>query len=249
MALPGGEELRTLRDGVRAGCSGDPAPPREGPRSEAKVIQDPVIAVLVIVEVASILGLVAHGLARQRVYGEYQAPTFVQPVADSREAVPLLGRPGNGVGSALPLKFCHACGAQIDPRAEICPKCGVRQPGVSVGSGKDRVAAAALALLLGSFGVHKFYLGKVAQGVLYLIFFWAYIPGLVGWIEGITYLRKSNEAWAQEYGGPVQTPSSAAIGCLWVLALLPLLGILAIVALIFLGGQVNQILSKVGTSI
>lgn len=149
-------------------------------------------------------------------------------------------------GGALPPRFCYACGSQIDPRAEICPNCGVRQ---AAGSGKDRVAAAALALLLGSFGVHKFYLGKVAQGVIYLIFFWAWIPGLVAWIEGITYLAKSDEAWAREYGGPVQRPNSVAIGCLWVLALLPLVGIVSIVALLFLGAQISHILSDVGRSV
>ena len=151
---------------------------------------------------------------------------------------------------AFPPRFCFACGAQIDPRAEICPKCGVRQTtAVAVGAGKDRVAAAALALILGGFGVHKFYLGKVAQGVIYLIFFWTGIPALVAWIEAIIYLAKSDEAWAQEYGGAVQRPSSVAIGCLWLLALLPLLALISIVGLLFLGGQVSKILSTVGKSV
>jgi len=119
----------------------------------------------------------------------------------------------------------------------------------AAGSGKDRVVAAALAILLGNFGIHKFYLGKVMAGVIYLVFFWTYIPGIIGWIEGITYLAKSNEAWAQEYGGPVQTPSSLAIGCLWILVALPLFAVLLIVALIFLGGQVSKILSAVGNSV
>jgi TM2 domain-containing membrane protein YozV len=117
-------------------------------------------------------------------------------------------------------------------------------PGSQPGSGKDRIAAAALALWLGGFGVHKFYLGRTGLGVLYLIFFWTGIPGLIAWIEGITYLAKSNEAWAQEYGGPVQTPNGAAIGCLWLVAVLPLLGILAIVALLFLGPQIYDILQR-----
>ncbi len=31
-------------------------------------------------------------------------------------------------------KFCHECGQLINAKAEICPKCGVRQPGVQVES-------------------------------------------------------------------------------------------------------------------
>jgi TM2 domain-containing membrane protein YozV len=122
-------------------------------------------------------------------------------------------------------------------------------PPATVGTGKSRIVAAALALILGGIGAHKFYLGKVALGVVYLLFSWTGIPSLIAWIEGITYLAKSNEAWAQEYGGSVETPSSLAIGCLWIVALLPFLFIFGIVALIFLGGQVSAILSNVGTSV
>lgn len=120
---------------------------------------------------------------------------------------------------------------------------------VGAGAGKDRLVAAAFAILLGGLGIHKFYLGKVALGVLYLVLCWTGIPSLIGWVEGITYLARSNEAWAAEYGGPIQTPNSAAIGCLWVIALLPLLGVLSIISLIFLGGQVSTILSSVGSSV
>ncbi len=102
-------------------------------------------------------------------------------------------RPAPGV----PTKFCFACGTQLDARAEICPRCGVRQtppPGLvpDAALGPSRVAAALLGILLGTFGVHKFYLGKVAQGVLYLIFFWTFIPSIVGFIEGIWYLTMSD---------------------------------------------------------
>ena len=151
-----------------------------------------------------------------------------------------------------PSTFCFACGAPIDPRAEICPRCGVRQPFAS-GPGKDRAVAALLALLLGGLGIHKFYLGKVALGVVYIVFCWTGIPTLVAWIEAITYLHKSDEAWAAEYGGPVRRASSAGIGCLWVLALWPLVSIAIalslIFSLIFVGSQTSRILSKVGTEI
>jgi TM2 domain-containing membrane protein YozV len=114
---------------------------------------------------------------------------------------------------------------------------------------KDRLVAITFALLLGSVGVHKFYLGKVAQGILYLVFCWTYIPAIIAWVEGIIYLRTSNEEWAAKYPGPVVEPNSTAIGCLWVLAILPVLFIVALISLIFLGSQVSTILSNVGNSI
>lgn len=114
---------------------------------------------------------------------------------------------------------------------------------------KDRLVAITFALLLGSVGVHKFYLGKVAQGILYVVFCWTYIPAIIAWFEGIRYLLTSNEEWVTKYPGPVVEPNSTAIGCLWVLALVPLLVIVALISLIFLGGQVSSILSNVGNSI
>ena len=39
------------------------------------------------------------------------------------------------------------------------------------------------ALFLGSFGVHKFWLGEIVYGVLYLIFCWTFIPAIIALIE------------------------------------------------------------------
>ena len=36
-------------------------------------------------------------------------------------------------------KFCMNCGGEIDYRAELCPKCGVRQPYLSSSTGKIRL--------------------------------------------------------------------------------------------------------------
>jgi hypothetical protein len=133
-----------------------------------------------------------------------------------------------------PSKFCHACGRQIDARAEICPRCGVRQAGS--GAGKDRVVAAAFAILLGGLGIHKFYLGRIVLGVLYLVFAWTGIPSFIGWIEGMTYLARSDADWAAEYGGPERVANGAAIGCLWLIAVLPLLvGILGFIFFVSAG--------------
>ena len=103
-------------------------------------------------------------------------------------------------------KFCHECGALINVKAQICPKCGVGQTATgSMGfgvtpSGKSRLAAALFALLLGGIGVHKFYLGRIGWGVVYVLFFWTVIPAIVGFIEGIIYLTMTDEAFTAKYG-------------------------------------------------
>ena len=98
-------------------------------------------------------------------------------------------------------KFCVECGAAINEKAEICPECGVRQPGTGSGSDDERLIAALLAIFLGGIGAHKFYLGKTTQGLLYLCFFWTAIPALIGIIEGVIYLSKSDEEFRQQYLG------------------------------------------------
>ena len=57
---------------------------------------------------------------------------------------------------------------------------------------RSRTVAGILALLFGSVGAHKFYQGKYAQGVLFLLFFWTFIPGVLGTIEG-AHLLGSDE--------------------------------------------------------
>jgi TM2 domain-containing membrane protein YozV len=72
--------------------------------------------------------------------------------------------------------------------------------GSTTGSGRTRVAAALFAFFLGGFGVHKFYLGRTGEGVIYLIFCWTFIPAIVAFIEGIVYLTMSDEDFARKYG-------------------------------------------------
>ena len=58
---------------------------------------------------------------------------------------------------------------------------------------KSKVAAGILGILLGGIGVHKFYMGKIGMGILYLCFCWTGIPAIIGFIEGIVYLCSNNE--------------------------------------------------------
>ena len=103
-------------------------------------------------------------------------------------------------------KFCSDCAAPIKLRAEICPQCGVRQkpaPASFSGTaenGKSRIAAALLAFFLGGFGIHKFYLGQVVQGLIYLIFCWTFIPTLIAFIEFIILLCMSDDTFNSRFG-------------------------------------------------
>lgn len=48
---------------------------------------------------------------------------------------------------------------------------------------RDEVVGILLALFLGNFGVHHFYLRRTGLGILYLCFCWTGIPALLGLIE------------------------------------------------------------------
>lgn len=96
-------------------------------------------------------------------------------------------------------KFCTDCGAEISIRAEICPKCGIRQLSSLSGGTSKKITAGILALLVGGLGVHHFYLRHIGRGILYLIFFWTFIPAIVGLIEGIIYLTMSDDEFRIKY--------------------------------------------------
>lgn len=83
----------------------------------------------------------------------------------------------------------------------------------SAGGDNKKILAGILAILLGSLGVHKFILGYNKEGFILLGFsivayilvclvigaFLVWIPGLIGLIEGIIYLTKSDEEFYNTY--------------------------------------------------
>src|ERR1700744_484104 len=48
---------------------------------------------------------------------------------------------------------------------------------------RDEVVGILLALFLGTFGIHHFYLRRTGLGILYCCFFWSGIPSLLGFLE------------------------------------------------------------------
>lgn len=51
-----------------------------------------------------------------------------------------------------------------------------------------------LACFLGGLGLHKFYAGQTAAGVLYLLFCWTWIPAIIAFVEFIVALCKTADA-------------------------------------------------------
>ncbi len=64
---------------------------------------------------------------------------------------------------------------------------------------RSRVVAFLLALLLGVFGIQKFYLRQPVWGVVYLLFCATYIPFVLSLIEGFVVLFASQEKLAKWY--------------------------------------------------
>jgi TM2 domain-containing membrane protein YozV len=48
---------------------------------------------------------------------------------------------------------------------------------------RDEVVGVLLAIFLGCFGIHHFYVGRVGLGILYCCFCWTGIPAILGLIE------------------------------------------------------------------
>jgi len=64
---------------------------------------------------------------------------------------------------------------------------------------KNKSVAIILAFFLGSFGIHKFYLGNNFAGILYLVFFWTFIPALLAIFDFIGLLLMSDNAFNAQY--------------------------------------------------
>jgi TM2 domain-containing membrane protein YozV len=73
-------------------------------------------------------------------------------------------------------------------------------------AGADKkIAAGICGILLGYLGIHKFILGYTKEGVIMLLVtiltlgFAGFIMGIIGLIEGIIYLTKSDEDFVNTY--------------------------------------------------
>jgi len=127
--------------------------------------------------------------------------------------------PQCGAPAAEGVRKCEYCGASIpqpeqpvqntqpaqnpQPAYNTQPAQDYRSPNANLERSnwpiKSKIVAGILAILLGSIGIHKFYLGQTGKGILYLLFCWTYIPSIVGVIEGIIILCSNDENFQIKY--------------------------------------------------
>lgn len=75
---------------------------------------------------------------------------------------------------------------------------------------KDEVVGVLLALFLGTFGAHHFYMRRPGLGILYCVFFWTGIPTVVSLIECFFMpgrVRQFNLALAAYFAGQLGNPT------------------------------------------
>ncbi len=100
--------------------------------------------------------------------------------------------------------FCSNCGTQAMPGAVVCTNCGVAL-NANINSNataygvqqKSKIVAGILGILLGSFGIHNFYLGYTGKAVAQLLItlltcgIGAVATSIWGLVEGIQILTGS----------------------------------------------------------
>jgi TM2 domain-containing membrane protein YozV len=118
-------------------------------------------------------------------------------------------------------RYCTKCGATNDDTAQYCVSCqaplspvGGYQPMQSVNQGQQdsmtnwqalgadkKLVAGICGILVGGFGVHKFILGYTTEGIIQLVItlLTCGAGGIIGIIEGIIYLTKSDEEFVRTY--------------------------------------------------
>lgn len=98
-------------------------------------------------------------------------------------------------------KFCTNCGKELNEGSDVCLNCGKITNNETITktnpNAKSKVAAGILGIVLGSFGVHNFYLGYTGKAVAQLLitllscFILSPISAIWGLIEGIMILTGS----------------------------------------------------------
>jgi TM2 domain-containing membrane protein YozV len=115
--------------------------------------------------------------------------------------------PKCGVNPRAGVGYCQNCGKATLPNAAVCTTCGVAlvRAGISDPRAGNKIAAGVCGITIGSLGIHKFILGYTGAGLVMLLVtvctcgLAGIATHLIGLIEGIIYLTKSDEDFVNTY--------------------------------------------------
>lgn len=74
-----------------------------------------------------------------------------------------------GTQKGMGVNYCANCGNPVNPGAVVCMTCGVSTAPVAQKGNKSKLVAGLLAIFLGAYGVHNFYLGYTSKAVIQLV--------------------------------------------------------------------------------
>lgn len=100
--------------------------------------------------------------------------------------------------------YCPECGSKVPAGSRFCPQCGkclYQEYPLGSFCAKDKTMAGIFAILLGSLGIHYFYLGKITAGILTIILSCCTcgIWSLLMFIQGIMMLVMSETEFREKY--------------------------------------------------
>lgn len=91
----------------------------------------------------------------------------------------------------------------------------VNQTGTPSKKPVSRKTAILLAIFLGTFGIHKFYLHRIIQGIIYILLCTTGLPTFLGLVEGIIYLVIGEEKFNDKYNNPDYVRPKWQKACIW----------------------------------
>lgn len=105
--------------------------------------------------------------------------------------------------------YCDSClpqstGLRPRPADSLQIQMPAKDTLITLTTERNRYIAAILAFTLGTFGVHKLYVGQMGWFIIYLLFSWTGIPSLAGMVEAVLYLARPEDDFVRRYGRPLE---------------------------------------------